>query len=75
MMHKSRFDFDALYLDDRLAWRAVVSRSEVRNVFLDRDADIVSTAATDLAGIASNLGAANSAAAAATTGVLPAPLD
>jgi hypothetical protein len=37
--------------------------------------EIVSTAATDLAGIASNLGAANSAATASTTEVLPAALD
>src|SRR6516165_2295531 len=43
--------------------------------FLIATPDIVSTAATDLAGIASNLGAANSAAAASTTGVLPAALD
>src|SRR6516162_11576039 len=43
--------------------------------FLNATPDIVSTAATDLAGIASNLGAANSAAAASTTGVLPAALD
>src|SRR6516225_1484843 len=43
--------------------------------FLIATPDMVSTAATDLAGIASNLGAANSAAAASTTGVLPAALD
>src|SRR6516164_2949411 len=43
--------------------------------FLIATPDIVSTAATDLAGIASNLGAANSAAAASRTGVLPAALD
>src|SRR6516225_6479078 len=43
--------------------------------FLIATPEMVSTAATDLAGIASNLGAANNAAAASTTGVLPAALD
>ena len=43
--------------------------------FLIATPEMVSTAATDLAGIASNLGAANRAAAASTTGVLPAALD
>jgi hypothetical protein len=43
--------------------------------FLIATPEIVSTAATDLAGIASDLGAANSAAAASTTAVLPAALD
>src|SRR6516165_2504122 len=43
--------------------------------FLIATPEVVSTAATDLAGIARNLGAANSAAAASTTGVLPAALD
>ena len=43
--------------------------------FLIATPEIVSAAATDLAALGSMLSAANAAAATATTGVLPAPLD